>query len=140
MANPLFGKNMSFFYDSSVVSCTTDFDLEISKNTQEIPKCLGETGYMDHEADFKSWSASFNGMVRRTDVDASTLDYDNLMFDVMNKDTSVNVSIRPSIASNKYYDGYGIITSLSQSSAAGASPVTFSGNIQGTGPLTLATV
>lgn len=138
MATPLFSKLMTVTIDSSTVACITDFSLSISKDMIEIA-CLDAEGAKESVPDMYSWSVSGSGMVMRT-VGLTSGQYSS--FDMASKllttDASVLVSILPDVSLNKYFRGAGYFTSLGMDGGVGA-PVSYSFEIQGSGPLTVLT-
>lgn len=136
MAEQLLGSEMTLLYDSSVIAYATDLDMEVNKESIEVTS-LASNGWKEFKTDLKDWSVSFNGLVTKTDSSTS-IDYDDLMYDIKNSTSAVTVAIKPNVSSNKYEEGTGYLTSLKMSGAVG-DKVTFSGSIQGTGELTTKT-
>lgn len=134
MATPLFSKQMSVVIDGSTLGCATDFSLAISKDMIEIA-CLTATGAKQAVPDLYGWTVSFSGLrMTSATVDAGKLSYDDLAQSLITSDSDVSVYILPSVSSNKYMVGNAYITSISMEGGVG-SPVTFSGELQGTGAL-----
>ena len=141
MAVPLFGKHMLVYFDNKAMACCTDFDLNFKKDTFEIASYPNSAGYKDYKGGLKSWHVKFNGLVTKTVDAGADVDYDDLMYNIMESDTSVGIRVQPNtadVSSNKYYTGFGILDSLSHSVKV-SSPNTFAGTIKGIGPLDLST-
>jgi predicted secreted protein len=138
MPTPLFSKLMNVVIDASTVACATDFSLSMSKDMIEIA-CLDSAGAKESVPDMYNWSASGSGMVFRT-VGATSGSYGlfNMANSLLNSDASVAVSIVPDVSANQYFSGAGYFSSLSMEGGVGAA-VTYSFEITGSGPLTIAT-
>jgi hypothetical protein len=138
MATPLFSKSMSIVIDGSTLGCGTDFSLAITKDMIEIA-CLTATGAKQSIPDLYGWTVSFSGIrMQSASVDSGKMSYDELADMIIASDASVAVYILPDVSANKYLSGAGYISSLSMDGGVG-SPVTFSGEIAGTGALTSVT-
>lgn len=137
MAEQILGSEMTLVYDGSVIAYATDFDMEINKETIDVTS-LASNGWKEYKTDMKEWSLSFNGLVTRTDSSTS-IDYDDLVYDIKNDSSTVVVAIKPDITSNKYEEGNGLLTSVKFAGTVG-DKVTFSGSIKGTGSLETKTV
>ena len=135
MARKVLGSEMSVLYDSSVIAYTTDFDLEVNKETIDVTS-LASGSWKEFDVDFKDWGVNFNGLVTRTVADGSAnIDYDDLLSQIKTNDSSIRIAIKPTdISGNKFEIGWGLLTSVKASGAVG-DKVTFSGSIQGTGTL-----
>lgn len=138
MATPLFSKLMNVVIDGSTVACATDFSLTVSKDMIEIA-CLDSTGAKESVPDMYGWSVSGSGMVFRT-VGATAGSYGlfNMATNLTTTDASVLVQFLPDVSANQYFSGAGYFTSLSMEGGVGA-PVSYSFEITGSGPLTIAT-
>lgn len=131
---PLFSKQMSIVLDGSTMGCATDFSLSVNKDIIEIA-CLGSTGAKQSVPDMYGWTVSFSGMVITTaSKTAGTTGYEELMAKIQT-DASIGVYILPDVSGNTYYTGAGYLTSVSMEGGVG-SPVTYSGEITGSGALT----
>jgi hypothetical protein len=138
MATPLFSKSMSIVIDGSTLGCGTDFSLAITKDMIEIA-CLTATGAKQSIPDLYGWTVSFSGIrMQSASVDSGKMSYDELADMIIASDASVAVYLLPDVSANKYLTGAGYISSLTMDGGVG-SPVTFSGEIAGTGPLTSTT-
>ena len=138
MATPLFSKSMSIVIDGSTLGCGTDFSLAITKDMIEIA-CLTATGAKQSIPDLYGWTVSFSGIrMQSASVDSGKMSYDELADMIIASDASVAIYILPDVSANKYLSGAGYISSLSMDGGVG-SPVTFSGEIAGTGALTSVT-
>jgi hypothetical protein len=142
MANtqPIMSKQFRIYIDSSTIAMATDFSLDFTKDMIEI-SYLSDAAYKTNLPDLKSWTVNFSGLQGLTaNADASTLDYGDLMFKIMNSDASVAIAIKPrDVSGNRYLQGSGFLSSLNQSGGVGAA-TTFSGTLVGAGALTLSTV
>ena len=137
MGTPLFSKQMSIVIDGSTLGCATDFSLAVNKDVIEIA-CLDSTGAKQSVPDMWGWTMSFSGMVMQTaGIDSGKYSYEKLMANIQT-DASLAVYILPDVSANTYYTGAGYLTSISMEGGVG-SPVTFSGEITGSGALTAAT-
>ena len=136
MSAPLFSKLMSVTIDSSTLACATDFSLSISKDMIEIA-CLDSEGAKESVPDMYSWSVSGSGMVFRT-VGATAGSYSlfDMADNLLTSDASIAVAIVPDVSGNDYFSGVGYFTSLSMDGGVG-SPVSYSFEITGSGPLTV---
>jgi len=137
MGSPLFSKQMSIVIDGSTLGCATDFSLAVNKDIIEIA-CLDSEGAKKSVPDMYGWTMSFSGMVMQTaGIDSGKYSYEKLMANIQT-DASLAVYILPDVSANTYYTGAGYLTSISMEGGVG-SPVTFSGEITGSGALTTAT-
>ncbi len=134
MGVPLFSKSMSVVIDGSTLGCASDFSLQITKDMIEVA-CLDSTGAKQQVPDLYGWNVTFSGMVLRTSTVGTDINYDALANKIISSDASVGVYILPDVSANKYLIGGGYLSSLSMDGGVGA-PVTFSGEIVGSGPLT----
>jgi len=126
---------MSIVIDGSTLICGTDFSLAITKDMIEIA-CLTATGAKQQVPDLYGWTVSFSGLrMQSASVDSGYLSYDFLANKLITSDASVSIYIYPDVSSNHYLSGAGYLSSLSMDGGVG-SPVTFSGEIAGDGPLT----
>ncbi len=64
--NPILSKEFAIMYGGEVIAWTTDFSLEINKETVDIT-VLASDGWKDKLVDLKEFSVSFNGLVSRGD-------------------------------------------------------------------------
>jgi hypothetical protein len=129
---------MSIVIDGSTLGCATDFALSISKDMIEIA-CLTATGAKQSIPDLYGWNVSFSGLrMQSKTVDSGAMSYDVLANKIITSDASVAIYLLPNVSTNKYMTGSGYISSLSMEGGVG-SPVTFSGEIVGDGPLVQAT-
>jgi hypothetical protein len=136
MGTPLFSKQMSIVIDGSTLGCATDFSLSVDKDLIEIA-CLESTS-KSSVPDLYSWTISFNGMVIRTSArDAGKAGFENLMTKIMS-DASIAIYILPNVSTNTYYTGAGYLSNVTMDGGVG-SAVTFSGEVTGSTPLTVAT-
>jgi len=140
MATPLFSKQMLVQFDASTQGCATDFSLSVSKDVIEIA-CLNATGGAKQSVpDLYGWSVSFSGLVMTTlTIDAGK----NSFYDLMNNmlvdtDASIGIYLVPDVSGNVYYGGVGYITSMTMDGGVG-SAMTFSGEVTGTGALSIKT-
>lgn len=137
MATNLFSKQCSIVIDGSTLGCATDFSLAVNKDIIEI-SCLDSTGAKSSVPDMYGWTLSFSGMVVTTStIGAGKYSYEKLMANIAT-DASLSVYILPDVSANTYYTGAGYLTSISMDGGVGA-PVSFSGEVTGSGPLTAAT-
>jgi hypothetical protein len=134
-ATNLFSKQMSIVLDGSTMGCATDFSLAVNKDIIEIA-CLGSSGAKMAVPDMYGWSVSFSGMVMQTKT-KTQYGYEELMAKIQT-DASIGVYILPDVSANTYYSGAGYLTTVSMEGGVGA-PVTFSGEITGSGALTTLT-
>jgi hypothetical protein len=138
MAVPLFSKLIKIQIDSSTLACATDFSLSISKDLLEIA-CLDSSGAKESVPDLYGWNVSGSGLVFRTvGAAAGKYGFFNMAQNLLNSDASVGVSIVPDVSANQYFRGVGYFSSLGMEGGVGA-PVTYSFEITGSGPLTIAT-
>lgn len=134
MATPLFSKQMSIVIDGSTLGCATDFSLSVTKDMIEVA-CLTSTGAKQSIPDLYGWTVSFSGLRMTTaSTDSGKMGYDVLVNKLISSDASVGVYILPDVSSNKYLSGAGYLSTMSMEGGVG-SPVTFSGEIAGSGPL-----
>jgi hypothetical protein len=138
MATPLFSKTISIVIDGSTLGCATDFSLSVTKDMIEIA-CLSSSGAKQASPDLYGWTVSFSGLrMQSATVDSGAMSYDELVNNLVTSDASIGIYILPDVSANKYMTGAGYLTSISMEGGVG-SPVTFSGEVQGSGPLTQAT-
>ena len=138
MGTPLFSKSMSVVIDGSTLGCASDFSIQITKDMIEIA-CLDSTGAKQQVPDLYGWTVTFSGMVIRTStVDSGDMQFDALANKIISSDAPLGIYILPDVSANKYLVGAGYLSSLSMDGGVG-SPVTFSGEIVGSGPLTQST-
>ena len=137
MATPIFSKQFRIKLDSSIIAMATDFSLDFTKNMIEIAY-LSDAAYKSNIPDLKSWTVNFSGLQGLTSTgSASTIDYESIMFKMMNSDASVLVSIYPrpeDVSTQAYFEGGGYLSSCNQSGATGAA-VTYSGTVVCATPL-----
>jgi len=123
------------FYGGQPMLSMTDFALSFSKEIVEIAYL--DSLYKEKSGGIRDWSMTFGGGVTRTaDASTTSIDYDDLMFDMMNSGdaSTFTVSIRPNINANKFYQGEGILSKVDMTGSQG-SYVTWSGEIAGSNAL-----
>ena len=137
MLNPIFSKQFRILIDGSTLMMATDFSLDFTKDMIEVAY-LNDEAYKSNLPDLKSWSVNFSGLQGLSkDTSNGLIDYENIMYKIMNSDASVSIAIKPTsdVSTNKYFSGAGYLSSINQSGGVG-SAVTYSGTIVGIGALT----
>ena len=85
------------------------------------------------------WSVSGSGMVFRTaGATAGSYSLFDMAENLLTSDASVAVAIVPDVSANKYFSGVGYFSSLGMKGGVG-SPVSYSFEITGSGPLSVST-
>jgi hypothetical protein len=136
MGSPTLSKLMSIKIDGSVVGASTDFSLTTSKDMLEA-LTLDSGGWGQQIPDMKKWSVSGSGLVLRS-PDAGKTGIFEIATKLLNTDASVMVAIVPDVSIMKYFSGVGYFSSLNMEVGVG-SPVSFSYEIAGDGPLSILT-
>jgi predicted secreted protein len=130
---PVLSKEMTLKYGTKIIAKTTDFSLEINKETIDVTT-LSSTGWKEKLLDLKSWSISFNSLLTRG-ADATFAVFDALLADILTNDTAITVNIDDIGAGQTLnLSGSAFLTALSTSVAVG-DKVTYSGTLEGTGAL-----
>jgi hypothetical protein len=133
----MIGNEFAVIYDGSTCGMATDYSLTVNKKIIDTTTLSSGT-WNDSKVGSKNWKVDFNGMVSRTVGDAS-IGYSAIMTKFLASDASVGIAIVPNVSSNFYLTGSGFTDSIKMSGGVGDKPVTFSGSITGTGPLTSTT-
>lgn len=126
------GKEFSLSYSGKTIGYCTDFDFDISKDTEEVSH-LGSEGWKEFfTSGMKEWSISFNGLVTKGTLESGKTDYDNLLESLEDNDNSVTIVITsPTGLSTQ--TGQAFLTNLKMSVVQGV--ITYSGSLQGTGEI-----
>jgi predicted secreted protein len=127
----LLSKTAAITYGGVAIIKLTGWTLEVNKETVDITN-LDSAGWKEFLVDLKDWSISFDGLTTRT----GNGDYEELLVDMLATDTAVAVTITDSDASTTI-SGSAFLTTLPLTGAVGDKQ-TFSGNLQGTGALSIA--
>jgi predicted secreted protein len=127
----LLSKTAAITYGGVAIIKLTGWTLEVNKETVDITN-LDSAGWKEFLVDLKDWSISFDGLTTRT----GNGDYEELLVDMLATDTAVAVTITDSDASTTI-SGTAFLTTLPLTGAVGDKQ-TFSGNLQGTGALSIA--
>ena len=128
----------------SVKECTfqtigmaTDFDFEANKETIDITT-LDDDGWKQFMVDLKEFKVSFSGLFTRGS-ESGKISYNDLLNSLVGYDTKVIVGIKPKTGNDQYFIGEGYLISCKNSGGTG-DKITYSGEIQGAGPLSLINV
>ena len=139
MGTPLWSKNMDFTLDGSVVACTQDFSLSVSKDIIEIA-CMNSTNRAKQSIpDMYGYTVSGSGLQFNTsDISANDIDATVMMTNLTGSDASVAWALTPDADTTDYYTGVGYFTSLTQEGGIGA-PVGYSFELTGDGAIVIKT-
>lgn len=135
----MIGNEFIVIYDSSTVGFATDYSLSVDKKIIDVTTLMSGA-WGDKMVGSKDWSFDFNGLVSRATDSSIAGSYNYIMTKFLTSDASVVVCAKPTVAGNKYLTGAGFLNSVKMQGGVGDKPVTFSGSVSGTGPLTEATV
>ena len=129
-------KEFVISYDGDVIAKCIDFTFEINRNTIDLTS-LDSGSWREILADQKEWRITFNALVPKT----GTNNYDAMLEELKDNDEPVTVSMSKRDPENgdKYEEGDAIITSLTFSASVG-DRATYSGTLEGTGPLLTKTI
>jgi hypothetical protein len=137
MSTPILNSQMSIVIDSSTLGCTTDFSMDINRETID-KTCMESALAKEYMSGRYDWKVSFSGMLpKSTTIDAGKQSFENLLTKMLTStsDPSVYVHILPNVSTNSYWKGVGLLRTMNYS-GSGESMVTYTGEIQGTGILT----
>lgn len=131
MANELLSKTVAISYGGVAIAKLTGWSLEVNKETVDVTTFDSPGSWKEFLVDLKDWSISFDGIVTRT----GTGDYEELLQDMITSDAVVAIIMSDTgattdITGNAYLTGMPLTGSLGDKQ-------TFSGTLQGTGPLTV---
>jgi predicted secreted protein len=118
---------------NNTVGFTTDFNLEINKETIDITR-LASAGWKEYLVDLKDWKVSFSGFGTRGTPAANEYGYDALLTSMIGVDTPVTAILKSSTTADQYTIGQALLIGLKSSGAVGDA-VKYSGELQGTGIL-----
>jgi len=127
------GTDIGLFIDGTLVSYGTSHDFEITMETREASN-KDSQGWAEKREGQKSWTASGEFIF----AEDATMSFSDL-FALVTARTKVVAKIATTTTGDKIYSGDAYITSLSKS-APNEDTVTFSVSLDGTGPLTEATL
>ena len=131
-------KEMTILQGTNVIAFCTDFSLEINKEPVDITN-LSLSGWKQYLVDLKEWKVSFSGLVTRGTVVGSQVGYEQLMTSLLGTDTTLTCAVKSTGTGDQYVTGSAFLISLKQSGTVG-DKVSYSGEFQGTGALSTATV
>ena len=132
MANELLAKSAILKLDGVAIAKLTGWTLEVNKEAVDVTSLDSPSAWREFLVDIKDWSVSFDGIVTRT----GTGDYEELLVNLLGTDTVLAFLIDDSVFTATDIGGNCFLTSLPISGALGDKQ-TFSGTLQGTGPLAI---
>ena len=135
---PKLSKEMSISYGGDVIALTTDFDLEINKESIDVTT-LDSAGWREKLVDLKDWKISFSGLQGKGTVGAGEAGWDELLTSLKGTDTPVQVIMSSTDTGDWIETGNAFLVSLKMSGSVG-DKITFSGELEGTGALTTSQV
>ena len=132
MANELLSKSAVLKLDAVAIAKLTGWTLEVNKEPVDVTSLDSPSAWREFLVDLKEWSVSFDGIVMRT----GTGDYEEWLTSLIGTDTVLTFLIDDSVYTATDIGGNCYLTSLPISGALGDKQ-TFSGTLQGTGPLAI---
>ena len=132
MSDIVLANELYIQYDGQTIACTTDFTLQVSKETIDV-NC--GTGWTKGLGSLKEWSLDFSAIVKRADTN---LIYSEILTDLIFNEVPVTVALRSNIANDSYYTGQAMLLNLTKSGTID-DVVTYSGTLQGYNQLSILT-
>jgi len=135
---PKLSKQLTLSIDGDVIGFATDFDLEVNKEVIDITT-LSAAGWKEFLVDLKEWKISYSGLVTRGTPGTNEIGSEGLLSSFIGSDAAVAIILKTSTTGDQYVTGNAFILSHKESGKVN-DKMTFSGELQGTGALTLANV
>lgn len=137
----LFGVELTVMIDGSVAAHTNSADLTVSRDVQDITN-MGATDIWTRNVPLKkaSWSGNIEGLVVRDDYTGGGKTFNELLNEMVDNHTPVEVAIKPDASGLTYRYGQALITELSLSGDNSGEAATYSASYTGAGPLDSSTV
>ena len=123
-------KEFSIIIGTKTVAYATDFTLEVGKEIIDITK-LGDL-WKRKKVDLSSFKVSTNGLITRGV--STDMEYENLLTEAHDSNSTVLVTIKPAGSGRIYYYGNGFLTGLNASFKTGDKTV-FSASFESDGEL-----
>ena len=98
MADHLLSKSMVLTIDGSAIAKTTGYSFSVDKETVDVTSFDSTNSWKEFLVDLKEAEVSFDGLVSR-DSDQGTFDYETMLSNLINSDSSVYVLLNDSDAS-----------------------------------------
>jgi len=135
MANyQVLGHELTLILDGSLVAYTTDFDIEVNKQSVDTTSFLSGA-WKESKVYGKDWKVGFSGMVGNYDGSCYA-DFDVYLNKLLVSDASVYVAIKRDSTGANWLTGCAHMLSLKASGSRGV-VVAYQGSLEGTSPLTL---
>jgi hypothetical protein len=131
-------KEMTILQGTNVIAFATDYNLEINKEPVDVTH-LSSAGWKAYLVDLKEWKVSFTGLVTRGTTVGSQVGYEQLITSLLGTDTTLTCALKSTGSGDQYVTGSAYLVSLKQSGQVG-DKISYTGEFQGTGTLSTATV
>ena len=138
MGKEVQSKELLFKYGGMIIAKTSSFSLEVNKETIDVTT-LDDSEWQRIIAGQKSFSLSVDGIVTRGAAESGKTNYDDLMNELINNDTPVEIIVTSEVAADKFLKGNVLLTGLSMSASTNE-VATWSGSLAGDGALVQDTV
>ena len=134
----LLAKAMALYIGTDKLALVTDFDLEVNKETIDITT-LDAAGWKQFLVDLKEWKISFSAIFTNGTEGANETGNEEILYSLVNSDSTLTAVLKTAVTGDQYVSGSAFLTSFKQSGGVG-DKITWSGELQGTGALSLLTV